>query len=512
MKLRTSEVNYFKDIAINFLLIGILIFSFSCTPSQLKRNDSDYPDPVKKLRGDIEEILKDSSLAQSRVGIKIVSLENNQILFEQNSQQLFHPASNTKIITTSTALKRLGPDHVFQTILYVDSNAVSQETVNGNIYLKGFGDPDLTTSDLEMMIMELKKENIREISGDIIFDDFFFDSLYLGAGWMWDDASAWEYAPIHALSVNDNCVIIEVNPAKKAGDTLLVQMKPQTAYMQIENQGLTVDSMDTLLIRSFSVERQWLDSKNKINITGGLAFDASTEEYEIDVIDGAYYTATLFSELLVKHKIGFSGEIHRKKVPQKAQILVKHSSKPLSLVVYNINKISDNLAAEMVLKTLAAKQKGLPGTAEKGISVIYEYLNELGIDSTTYHLVDGSGVSRYNVVTPHIMIQLLKGIDQDFNIQAEFVASLPLAGADGTLKNRMKNTPAFKKLRAKTGSLKGVRALSGYTTTGDGEKLVFSIMIEHFLTKSSNITKIQDKIGALLSDFTREPGKQQESQ
>ncbi|UCF63341.1 MAG: D-alanyl-D-alanine carboxypeptidase/D-alanyl-D-alanine-endopeptidase [bacterium] len=492
-----------RDFYINYMPVFILLITISCTSSQALKKKQITADPIEKLQQDIEYILQDSSLYQSRVGIKIVSLDKDEILFAKNSHHLYHPASNMKLLTTATALKKLGPDYRFSTILYADSNQISNGKIDGDLYLKGYGNPDLSSGDLDAMIKSLREKEIYRITGDLVFDDSYFDSLYWGSGWMWDDASAWEFAPIHALSVNDNCVIVTVKPGKKIGDTLIVAMEPSTRYLALINKGISVDSSDTLMIQEFSVERRWIEQSNTIQVSGGMALSDSLEEYVIDVLDGAAYTATLFTELMKDNGIEFNGKIYRHKIPSNAQLLVKHQSLPLSIVVYNTNKISDNLSAEMILKTVGAEEKGRPGTAKKGISVIYEYLQHLGIDSLTYHLADGSGVSRYNIITPDLLIRLLTDMDRDFKVQAEFKTSLPVAGADGTLENRMREEAAENKLRAKTGTLRGVSSLSGYTTSADDEKIAFSIMIEHFVTRASRIRKIQDQIGDLISSFSR---------
>ncbi|MCK5453190.1 MAG: D-alanyl-D-alanine carboxypeptidase/D-alanyl-D-alanine-endopeptidase, partial [Calditrichia bacterium] len=300
-------------------------------------------DPIEQLHLDIDRILQDSVLYQTRTGIFIVSLESGETLFARNHQQLFHPASNMKLLTTATALKKLGPDYTFPTIVYVDSNSVENGIVRGNIYLKGYGDPDLSWNDLEDIVKALKKSDISQINGDLIFDDFYFDSLYLGSGWMWDDASAWEFAPIHALSVNDNCVITTVSPGKKIGDTLLVHMEPPNSYMVIENQGITVGSLDTLRLQKFKVERDWVHRSNIIQVEGGMELGTVADEHVIDVIDGARYTASLLLDLLKTNSISLKGKIYRDRVPENAKILFKHESQPLSLVVRNTNKVSDNL-------------------------------------------------------------------------------------------------------------------------------------------------------------------------
>jgi PBP4 family serine-type D-alanyl-D-alanine carboxypeptidase len=273
--------------------------------------------------------------------------------------------------------------------------------------------------------------------------------------------------------------------------------------MKIVNMGVTIDSLDTLRQKEFKVESKWKPAENTMVLEEGMVIGDSERIFVIDVIDAALYAGTLFSELLRQGDINFKGQVLKNSVPDTTIVLAEHFSPPLTMAVINTNKISDNLSAELLLKTLGAEIKGPPGTAKKGISVIHQFLDKIGIDSTTYELADGSGVSRYNVITPALIIELLTAMHKDFQIQAEFKTSLPIAGIDGTLKSRMRNSAAESKLRAKTGSLRGVSALSGYTTTTDNELLAFSIIMEHFVVQTSKIRKIQDRIGDLISSFSR---------
>ncbi|MFQ5772193.1 MAG: D-alanyl-D-alanine carboxypeptidase/D-alanyl-D-alanine-endopeptidase, partial [bacterium] len=300
-----------------------------------------------------------------------------------------------------------------------------------------------------------------------------------------------------------NCVTVRLKPGKNIGDTLMVAMEPPTTYMKIENFGTTVDTTDTTRLKEFKVERKWRPPENTIVVEGGLALHSKEREFVIDVVDAALYTGTLFAEFIQQQNIDFKGKILKGVIPDTSVQLVTHLSQPFTQTLINTNKVSDNLSAELILKTLGAEEKGTPGTAKKGISTINEFFYEIGVDSTTFELADGSGVSRYNVISPDLIIALLQTMHKDFRVQAEFKTSLPIAGVDGTLKNRMKNTPAEGKLRAKTGSLRGVSALSGYTTTADGELLAFSMIMEHFVVPTSKIREIQDRIGALISGFSR---------
>lgn len=476
----------------------------ACGPTESLRKPGKQTNAIFNLQKSIEQVLQDSSLQQTRTGIEIVSLESGETLYTQSNHQLFHPASNMKLLTTATALKRLGPNFKFKTALYADTSSVSDSIISGNLYLKGFGNPDLSIEDLRSMVENLASRGISEISENLICDDTYMDDLYWGSGWMWDDVSAWYWAPICALSVNDNCVEVTVKPGGKVGDSLMVELDPQTQYMKIVNKGVTIDSLDTLQQKAFKVERKWRPAaENMIVVEGGRTIGASERSFTIDVVDAALYTGTLFSELLQEENIAYKGQVLKGSIPDTSVVLAEHFSPPLTMAVINTNKISDNLSAELLLKTIGAEVKGAPGTTEKGISVIKKFLNEIGVDSTTYEIADGSGVSRYNVITPNLIVKLLKAMNADFGIQAEYKTSLPIAGVDGTLQNRMKNSAAENKLRAKTGSLRGVSSLAGYTTTADGELVAFSIIMEHFVVSASKIRGIQDRIGNLISSFSR---------
>ncbi len=487
----------------NRFLCLFLIFVFACAaPTKLKTSFDKKA--VEKLRHEINTILQDSSLYQSRTGIKVVSLRTGEVLYAKDSQLLFHPASNMKLLTTAAALAKLGPDFRFKTILCADTSAFVDSTISGNLYLKGFANPDLTTQDLWWMVQQVKMLGVKKITGNLICDESYLDDVYRGRGWMWDDASAWYWAPISALTVNDNCVTVKVKPAANRGDSLQVRLSPPTSYMKITNYGVTVDSSDTTQLRAFKVERNWQEQENIVVIEGALTPESPEKEFVIDVMNPALYAGTLLGEILRQENVHFEGEVLKGEVPDTNFVLVEHLSLPLISSIINTNKISDNLSAELILKTLGAEIRGQPGTAEKGLAVIKEFLYEIGVDTTTIELADGSGNSRYNVISPDHVVALLQAMYQDFRVGAEFLASLPIAGVDGRLKNRMKDTPARGKLRAKTGTLRGVSNLSGYTTTADGEPLAFAIMMEHFVVPVSRIRDIQDRIGALLSGFSRE--------
>ncbi len=492
----------------NIVLRQLILIAFaavlglsSCASQKSVQTLDDVSMTKEKLGRHLDKILADSVLQQSNVGIKVVSLASGKTLYERNSGLLFHPASNMKLLTTALALKRLGPNFRFKTELVTAPEVSHIETIDANIYLRGTGDADLLTEDLQEMVDEIASKGIKEINGNLVCDASYMDDLYWGKGWMWDDASAWYWAQISALSVNDNCVTLTVKPGKKKGAPLQVAMEPATSYMQIIDKARTVGRYDSVARDSFKVLRKWKKPANIIDIEGGMWSGSSEREYIIDVIDAPLYVGTLMKELLVKAGIRFNGEVVMGEAPDSSKALAVHLSEPMSASVNNTNKESDNLSAELLLKAVAAERRQQPGSASDGISELYKLYDEWGVDSSSYYLADGSGVSRYNVITPNMLCVLLQEMHKDFKIQAEFKASLPIAGVDGTLEDRMKGTPAEGKLRAKTGSLRGVSTLSGYTTGFNGEELAFAIMVSHFVGSTSKIRKVQDRIGALLSIY-----------
>ncbi len=451
----------------------------------------------EQLAARIDAILADSLLTPTNVGIEIVSLKTGRVLYQRNAYKLFHPASNMKMLTTAAALHYLGPDFTLNTVLATDSAATIRDSVlSGDLYLKGYGNPQLDIEDLDRMARELKAAGINRITGNLLCDASYFDSVRWPSGWMWDDQNSLDFVSVRALAVHNNIVEVTVWPGGSAGDTLRYSVFPPTAMLTVTNTGVTVsDSVQEEVV----AEREWQWPRNHVVIRGQMKAGDAPETFEVDVLHPHLFVGDLLRQALHRAGIQLEGTVQEGILPDNARILVVHRSEPLSVVALHTNKPSNNLSAEMLCKTVGAEVYGVPGTWDKGLSAIRAYLDSLGIDSTTYEIVDGSGVSRYNLVYPHMLVTLLRGISSDFGIEPEFTASLPIAGVDGSLQHRMKGTPAEGVLRAKTGTLSGVSALSGYTETADGERLAFSILMQHFVVPARNMRAIQDKIGALIS-------------
>ncbi len=487
-----------------FAFCNLLLLS-ACATSKKLIAPPGGAQSLAELRQRFDRILADSALAHAWAGLKVVSLRTGETLYEHNAELLAHPASNQKLLTSAAALSLLGPGYVFQTTVAIDSAARADSVLQGNLYLIGRGNPDLTSNDLFGLAQNLAQTGIREIRGNLICDDFYLDDVRWGSGWMWDDDPA-EYVPrVSALSVNKNTVAVRVTPAEIVGKPARVQIDPPTDHVTLINTSVTVQrraQIDSLALPSLTINRKWQQHENTVVVDGAIAQDGSPREETVNVLEPEIYCGRLLRAALQTVGIAVHGGVERGLSPAKTKILAEHRA-PLLPILVNLNKPSDNLSAELLLKTIGAEKFGRPGTATKGIRAMRQFLGCAGVDTNAVHSADGSGASHYNLITPSNLVNLLVAMWKNFAIRNEFAATLPIAGVDGTLRGRMKGTPAEGVLHAKTGTISAVSTLSGYTTTADGEELAFSMMMQHFLSSSRAARAIQDRLGVELSTFRR---------
>jgi len=487
---------------ISIILVYLTIGLLSCSTSQTiddRKITTRIESELDQLQSQIEVILDDTLLSSCFIGIKIVSLDDDQVLYATNSNKLFHPASNMKLLTSATALNVLDKDFDFITNVYADPD-IEKGALKGNLYIKGSGDPLLTTEDLDSLARLIRSYGIIIITGDLVGDISCSDTLYWGAGWMWDDEPEPYEAFITPLTVNSNSIEVSVIPGKNIADRVEVLLDPPLHSFEINNQGIT--TLDTL-IPELTVTR--IRRENTIIVNGRVPPKSDTLKFIVSVWKPEIYFLELFKQKLNEYGIAVKGSI-RIGSTQGLQFLGSISH-PLDSVLHQINKPSDNLAAENTLKTIASELRGTPGSAAIGLAIMKKYLTTIGIDTTKMILADGSGVSFYNAISPDAMIQLLQEQYRNKHTFQRFLESLPIAGMDGTLKNRLNNTRASGNVRAKTGTLTGVSALSGYVWTADGKPLAFSIMCNHFPSQIMHLRNAQDKIMELLVNFRFGQGK-----
>lgn len=480
-----------KFLVILFIILIVYVGIFSSNID----GKSEIPDTLKELRESIDRILQDKILKNVSIGIQIIFQDSGEVIYEFGADQLLNPASNTKLITSAVALARLKPEYRFKTAVYIDKT--SHNGTTQNIYLKGFGDPDLSSENLWVIAKDILNEGITQVEGDILADDSFFDNQTVVKGW--ENFTSPASVGVSALSVNENIIKLFIKPGPKPGLPPFVATDPPSSYLRLTNQALTLAARSKI---SASYSQQ--EGDGEIIVKGRISKKTRRLYSEIRVDDPALYTAGVFKRVLEDLGIKVLGTVRKGVVPSKARLLVLHHSQPLSVILNNSNKLSDNFVTEQILKVLGAEVKGVPGSTEKGIEVIREFLrDEIGISSENYILENGSGLSRKNRVSPKQIVKLLRYMYDNLEVKSEYLTSLAIAGVDGTMRRRLRDTFAERRLRAKTGALRGVSCLSGYAFTRDNEVITFSIMVNDYQTGGYPMKQIQNQIGLLLTEFQR---------
>lgn len=444
------------------------------------------------LKDRLDPLIADSLFPPANIGVKIVSLTKNRELYSLNEHMLFNPASNQKLFTSAAGLSILGKDALFPT-------TVTADTLTGRIIITGGGDPILSTADLDSIARMCAASLPAGRSWDVSVNVRFFDSLYWGAGWTWDEEPEAYGMFLSPLILNNNTVTVSVAPAIVPGTPPIVTVDPPTAYTPITNTAITVMDSVTDPVR---VTRNWMQRSNTITVTGTMRMNSRTRKDVLSVWKPELYAGTVFSELLRKSGVTTTGRVFLDSTVTALPPLFVFEHR-IDTVLTFMNKVSDNLAAETMLKSIGARKTGKPGSAHDGIHFVNEFLATAGIDTNAIAIGDGSGLSRYDLTSPAAVIGLLKHMYADTVNFPVYYHTLPIAGVDGTIGRRMQGTLAAGNLRAKTGTLSGVTALSGYVKTLDGEWLAFSILMQHYPGSSRDYRAVQDAIGALLAGLRR---------
>jgi len=457
------------------IFLVMYIYATSCAPPKVFM-DNPGQSPMKKM---INSLIVDSGL-DVNMSIKVTSLNSGEILYALNSQKRLMPASNNKLYTCAAALANLGSDTIFETAIYQQGN---------NLILKGGGDPDFSLEQLDSLAQIISSQI--ESVDTLFVDESLMDTLHYGEGWMWDEGSWWYAAPISALSLNDNCVEFYFHPGK-LGQPVPVSTNPVTNYIQIDNQSITVN--DTVDFQKFKIERDWAGHTNKFNISGEL-MDFSTPDTLIrNIVNPPLFAGTVLKEMLAEKgtriKIVSTGNGSKN-----AKLLVSHNSYSLLQSALNLMNESDNLTAELLVKTMGIS-KEYPGNWNDGIKTVKTFLaDSAGIDTSSIRIADGSGVSRYNLTSADHFIQLLTYMYTS-QYKDDFLYVLPGGGFKGTLEDRLESTGS--KIRAKTGGLSGVSCLSGYAFSPQYGPLAFSILMNGYIGSSRDYHKLQDDILEIL--------------
>jgi len=466
-------------------------------------------------------LLKTDPAGKGEWGLLVLDAQTGQTLYESNADKYFVPASNMKLFTTAFALTKLGPDYKFHTTLETRGTLSPAGILGGDVVLVGRGDPNLSNRKFPFDLKEafdgapervfaemadsVVVKGVKEITGDIIGDDSYFPPERYPSGWEIDDM-VWEYgAPVSAIVADDNTVTVTLTPGLTENDAAQSMVTPATPDFSVDNQVLTSAvgvKPDLTLTRE--------PGSNRVTIKGTMPANAAPRKLVLAVQEPAQHAAALLKALLEQRGVRVTGvarAVHERSVPLDATtVLAEHISVPLGDSVKLINKISQNLHTEMLLRT-AARTDGLWAKPEDLLKVPAAFYATVGIAPDDVIQTDGSGLSRHDLVTPRAIVTLLNYAQKQPWFPYYF-ASLPVAGVDGTLEERMKNTPAAGKIHAKTGSVEHVRTISGFADTLSGRRLIFSFLSNDQGGKGHEAA---DALGALcvamVEEFSAVPAK-----
>ncbi len=469
---------------------------------------------VRELQNDIDGLLKSRDFSNALIGVSVLSADNGETIYRENDLKNFIPASTLKLFTTSAALDYLGKEFRYSTRLYLDGKVSPNGEFQGNIIVRGSGDPTWSeyfktdvVAIFDAWMTKFDSLGIKSINGNIIGDDSYFDKEHYGAGWSWDDMAYPYSAQISALTATDNCVELQVYPGSMNGELARVSVPQDNRYVRIVNNIVTVNTNDgTEIIPVRAANSNTIELRGHIALEGKAAAESPTS-VRVTVDNPTLFVLHTLKQAFEHHQIKVRGLLldidnwNERISYAGMQALCEHVSPPLQDIVAIINTHSHNLCAESLLKTLGKESSG-NGSFDAGIEQVKKYIMKLGIQHDDFQMADGSGLSRLNLCSPHQLAQLLWAVHKS-DIKQEFESSLAIPGESGTMRNRTVGTLAEKKLRAKTGSLNNVNTLAGYVTTRDGETLCFAIMINNFTVPEALARNLQDLICMRLATFSR---------
>lgn len=461
----------------------------------------------------IQTLLATPAGKNARWGIHVVNLKSGRIVFELNAGEQFTPASNTKLFSTALALERLGPSHRFTTTIRAAQPPDASGILHGDLRLVGGGDPtlsgrvypyqkDATRADplepIEQLAEQLVQRGVREVRGDIIGDDRLFVWAPYPEGWTLDD-SIWDYgAPVSALPFNDGTFTLSLRPAAEAGALSILALNPPFLPFTVDNRVTT--SADT----KSTVQLDRVPGSRQVRLYGSVALKSRGVRQTLAVDDPALYAAFILRDVLTRRGIRVDGQpvaLHRWSKeesfdPNSGVELAARPSPPLTEVARVVNKVSQNLHAEILLREVARVKRNEP-TREAGIKELEAFLTEIAAEPKSFHFEDGSGLSRRTLIAPATITRLLAHMDTR-PYAADWDSLLPIAGEDGTLSTRFDQSKKANVIHAKTGTLATASALSGYLTTRRGARLAFSIIANNHTLPSSDVRKIVDRIALTL--------------
>lgn len=431
------------------------------------------------------------------IGVAVKSMRTGETLYTKNFSHQFVPASILKIFTAEAALLYLGVNYKFNTSFYTDAKTINNGILYGNLYLVHSGDPTLTYYDLIDLMAALKSQQIQQVQGNVYVDTSAYDQVDYGPGWIWDDKRYCYAAPISASIINHNCLSFSIAPSKVTGQAANILESPHYFYSGFQNSVVTKNSS----ARSCYVHLG-KNSDSSISLSGCVAKGHYAQGISTVISDTVEYNKSLVRNLFRRSGIQVTGTIATGAAPANLAVVATHESKPLSDLVTEMLKKSDNIIAGSLFKKLGEKYTKQPGSWENGNLAVSRILQkQANVDINNMNVLDGSGLSRYNQITPAQALQVLEFAYHNGPTNYEFISALPVAGVDGTLKHRLYNTAW--KVRAKTGTMAGVNSLAGYAITRDKEPLAFVIIVNGHNGLGWKYKELEDRIVTAIAGYSR---------
>ncbi len=452
----------------------------------------------KPLSEILSAVVSDPNLSGARVGVRVDEVETGRTLFAHNPDWLINPASVSKVFTTAAALCLLHPDYRFKTEIYMRKRP-DNGVVAGPLYLKGYGDPFLVNERVTYLVNELKTFGLEKIDGPLILDDSFFDDRGEGPGWSQDDSSRPYQAPMGALSLNFNSVTVMLFAGEGVGKPARVELHPDSDHFHLVNRVTTSHRRTWIKI---DVDRR--GRRTRVLVRGRVNLHHPGSRHHCRVTLPTWYVGHSFQKALKTAGIRIRRSVRRGTVPSHADLYYTLRSPALGELVRKVNKLSQNFMAEQLFKTLGAEFLGEPGSWHKGQQVMNAFLEEeVGIPPGTYIIHNGSGLNDVNRVSVSQVVKLLHYMWGRFDVRPDFLASLAVAGADGTVNGRFAHPTLARTMRLKTGSLENVRALSGYIHSRGKQVFAFAFLVSDYQCRGYQVSRLIDRFASALARADR---------
>jgi D-alanyl-D-alanine carboxypeptidase/D-alanyl-D-alanine-endopeptidase (penicillin-binding protein 4) len=457
------------------------------------------PRGAAQLSSDLGTML-DARVRSGKWGVMVVSLTRGDTLFARNAGEMLLPASTMKLYSTAAALDRFGPEYTFSTDVLRDQAVGPDGTLGGNIYLRGDGDPSMSSrfwkdANLPMntLARSIATAGVKHVKGDLVYDASAFDDQKIPDGWKTSYLGAAYAARVSALSLNENLVWVVVQPE---GRTAKVTLEPATSTIPINSSVRVVGGRGGRISAHRSAD-------GTMQVSGTIGANSSPHKYSLVVDDPAQFTAGALRAALQTAGVTVEGAVRPGKTPANAQKIAGFASPPMSQIISEMNRESINVVAELLYRDAArATAPGGQSSAEAGLANMRSFLKtKVGANPAEIDVADGSGLSTLDRLTPRTMIQLLSYAHRG-PWSSAFHGSLPVAGESELLRKRMRSTPAQGNLHAKTGTTNDVVGLGGYVTAKDGEIVAFSFLYNG--NDRWNAKSAMDSMGATLANFVRE--------